>query len=554
MKIIKNIVIISVVILVTAVFANAQTNAYNIIPKPVKLEPKQGQFVFNSKTQIVVPGKNEDIQNAVLALTERLLLSSGMNLEVTDNSLGKIKPGKNMVFCKLTPSISNKEGYRLKIKKERIEIEAGSAAGIFYAMQTVRQLMPPEIERNAVTNNVVWAVPCAVIEDEPRYPYRGTHIDVARHFSNATEIKRQIDNMAFHKINRFHWHLTDNEGWRIEIKQYPQLTAVGAWRNWIWDMATAKNINYPNYGGFYTQEELKDVVAYAKKKFITIIPEIEIPGHSGAAIRSYSWLACAGKGNTGVYCSKATSFEFLEKVIAEMLEIFPGEYIHIGGDEVNKDYWESCDDCKAVMTSENLHNGDGLQSYFIKRIETFVNSKGRKIIGWEEIMHGGLAPNATVMQWLGGNSGYEAAKQGHDVVMAVKDYCYFNYVQSTLPTEPSAHCCDEVNEIYGGVFMPHVYSFDPTPEELTTAEAKHILGVQNCLWSERIPTMAHMEYLLFPRLAALSEVAWTPKKEKNYEDYLLRLTGIMKHYDAMNINYSRSHLTLPTLSTATESN
>ena len=547
--IIQNIVKILLImaVLINPVIIPVQANTYHIIPKPAKLKPQQGQFVFSSETRIVAPVSDRDVYYAVFALLERLLLSTGLNIDIADNSNGSIKPGKNMIYCRLVSTITHKEVYNMRIEKDRIEIEAGAPAGIFYAMQTLRQLLPPEINRNTLAKDVTWAVPCAVIEDEPRYPYRGMMLDVCRYFSDVAAVKRYIDQLAFHKINYFHWHLTNDQGWRIEIKKYPKLTETGAWRNrtLIGDLYVLPHIfNQERYGGFYTQDQIRDVVAYAKTKFVTVIPEIEMPGHAIAALTAYPELSCTGGPFevatywgvfNDVFCPKERTFEFLENVLAEVMELFPGTYIHIGGDECPKLRWKNCYHCQTKIKELGLKDEHELQSYFIRRIENFVNSKGKRIIGWDEILDGGLAPDATVMSWRGANGGIAAAKQGNDVIMTPSAYCYFDYYQSRdRESEPKA--------IGGYVPMEKVYSFDPTPETLTADEAKHILGAQANLWREYIASDSYAEYMLFPRLAAMSEVVWTPGKEKNYENYMTRLAGILKHYDAMNINYSRSNL------------
>ena len=539
--------ILKIIAIMTILKIPVQANTYNIIPKPAMLKPQQGQFVFNDETRIVAPVSDPDMRNAVFALLERLLLSPGLNVELSDNTAGDIKPGKNMVYCRLVKTIINDEAYRMKIGADRIEIEASASAGIFYAMQTIRQLLSPEISRDVLARDVTWAVPCAEIEDEPRFPYRGMLLDVCRHFSDVNSVKRYIDKLAFHKINRFHWHLTDDQGWRIEIKKYPELTETGAWRDrtLTGHMSVRPRIfRQERYGGFYTQEQIREIVAYAGKKFITVIPEIEMPGHAVAALAARPDLSCTGgpfevEGIWGVFndvfCPKESTFEFLENVLAEVMELFPGEYIHIGGDECPKLRWENCYHCQAKIRELGLKDEHELQSYCITRIANFVNSKGRRIIGWDEILEGGLAPNAIVMSWRGTEGGIAAAKQGHDVIMTPTEFCYLDYYQSqNRETEPLS--------IGGYLSMEKVYSFDPTPEGLTAAEAKHILGGQCNLWREYIATGLHVEYMLFPRLAALSEAVWTPQKGKNYENYMIRLAGILKHYDAMNINYSRSNL------------
>ena len=547
MKILKTTVLF--IMFCTSVSAAAPTNIYNIVPQPAKLKPQQGQFVFNSETRIVAPvDQDTDMHNAVFSLLERLLLSTGLNVKIADNTDGSIRPDKNMVYCKLVRSITNKEAYKMTVTKERIEIEAGAPAGIFYAMQTIRQLLPPEINRDVQANDVVWAVPCAVIEDEPRFPYRGMLLDASRHFPDVAAVKRYIDKLAFHKINRFHWHLTDDQGWRIEIKKYPKLAEVSAWRDRTLIGKYVDGVPHvykqERYGGFYAQEQIREVVAYARKKFVTVIPEIGMPGHAIAALAAYPELSCTGgpfevEGRWGifndVYCPKESTFEFLENVLAEVMELFPGEYIHIGGDECPKLRWENCCHCQAKMKELGLKDEHGLQRYFITRIEKYVNSKGRRIIGWDDILEGSPAPNAAVMSRGDAKGGIAAAKQGHDVIMTPASYCNFDYDQSqNRDNEPSG--------IGGYLPMEKVYSFDPAPEGLTPSEVKHILGGQCNLWREYITTETHVEYMLFPRLAALSEAVWTPRDEKNYENYTTRLSGILKHYEAMNINYSRSNL------------
>ena len=549
MKNLMRLLTVLVVICIAVSCTSGQAGTYSLIPKPVKLEAKQGQFVFNAGTRIVLPNGDEDMYNAVSVLSERLRLSAGLNVQITNNSSGNIKPGKNMIYCTLSPMhITNDEGYDLKIKKGCIEIGARTPAGIFYAMQTLRQLLPPEIERDGVMQGMVWSVPCAVIKDEPRFPYRGVCIDVVRHFSTVEALKRHIDNIAFHKINRLHLHLTDDQGWRVEIKKYPKFTEIGAWRTKTYNEEKGQFEYVGRYGGYYTHEDIRDLVAYAKKNFITIIPEIDMPGHSSAGVASYPELSCSGapwsidNGWSGrAFCAgKESTFEILNDVLAEVMELFPGEYVHIGGDECNKRAWEKCPLCLAKVKELGLPDvHHGLQSYFIKRIEKFVNSKGKKIIGWDEILDGGLAPNATVMSWRGMKGGIAAAKQGHDVIMTPVELCYFNFYQSyDFANQPNAWGNGKGET--DAILMEQVYGFDPVPKELSASEAKHILGGQCCLWRECIRTDEHLELMMFPRLAALSEVLWTPGSEKFYDNYMKRLTGnILKHYDAMNINYSK---------------
>ncbi|MDR0814138.1 MAG: beta-N-acetylhexosaminidase [Bacteroidales bacterium] len=532
----------------TLSFASFAQNSYNIVPKPVKLKAQQGKFVFNNDTRIIVPEETQDLQNAVFALQERFLLTKVWHLK-TEKATENMKPADNTIFIKLNPAMTNKEAYKLKILKTRIEIEAGAAPGVFYAMQTLRQLLPPEIEKNqAPPATLEMAVPCAEIDDAPRYAYRGILLDVSRHFSTVKDVKHYIDLLAFHKINTFHWHLTDDQGWRIEIKKYPKLSEISAWRDRTLIGSyteTGRKYQQQRYGGYYKQEEIKEVVAYAKSKFITVIPEIELPGHAMAALTAYPEFSCTGgpfevSGLWGVFndvfCPKDETFRFLEDVLSEVIALFPSKYIHIGGDECPKVRWERCHHCQTKIKELGLKDEHALQSYFISRIEKFVSSKGRSIVGWDEILEGGLADNATVMSWRGEEGGIAAAKQGHDVIMTPTSFCYLDYYQSEdKKSEPLA--------IGGFLPLEKVYSFDPTPAQLTAEEAKHILGGQANLWTEYIPTRTGVEYMLLPRMAALSEAVWTNKEGKNYDDFKKRLkNGTVKHYDALDLTYSKSNL------------
>ncbi|MDR0714191.1 MAG: beta-N-acetylhexosaminidase [Bacteroidales bacterium] len=540
----NKLLIISVLFCTFAYTVCAQ-NIYNIVPNPVELKIRQGKFVFSKDTRILLPNDDPDLLHAAYALQERFLLTKAWYLKA-EKPDADVKPGNDVVF-KLNPEIKNREAYRLHISKNRIEVEAGAAAGFFYAMQTIRQLLPPEIERNQAPNSEL-SVPCAEIEDAPRYPYRGLLLDVCRHFSGVKEVKRYIDLLAFHKINTFHWHLTDDQGWRIEIKKYPKLSEISAWRDrTLIGRYTPSGRKYAQtrYGGYYTQEEIKNVIEYAKTKFVTIIPEIEMPGHAMAALAAYPELSCSGgpfevAGHWGVfndvYCPKEATFRFLEDVLSEVIDLFPGKYVHIGGDECPKIRWERCHHCQSKIRELGLKDEHELQSYFISRIEKFVNAKGRTVIGWDEILEGGLAANATVMSWRGMEGGVVAAKQGHDVIMTPTDFCYFDYYQSkNRDTEPLA--------IGGYLPLEKVYAFDPTPAGLTDSEAQHILGGQANLWTEYLAAPSAVEYMLFPRLAAMSEALWSRKERKNYSDFKRRLTGnIVKRYESLGLTYSTADM------------
>ncbi|MGQ1787810.1 beta-N-acetylhexosaminidase [Saccharicrinis sp. GN24d3] len=523
---------------------------YMIIPKPELVKVLNGRFKINHKTQVY--------GGEVLAAEGNYLAK--MLSEASGESISFANQGN--IQLKLDASMSGEEEYVLSVQYNKIEILAKTAKGIFYGIQTLRQLLPSQIE--AKTSVQELTIPATLIKDAPRFSYRGMHLDVCRHFYSVEFIKRYLDVLALHKMNTFHWHLTEDQGWRIEIKKYPKLTEIGAWRNGtiVGNYPGTENDN-KKYGGFYTQEEIKEVIAYAAQKHITVIPEIELPGHSSAAIAAYTNLSCFPKeqsivpnslisegskkaqknGNPkvvqeswgvydDVYCAgKEETFAFLEDVLAEVMDLFPSKYVHIGGDECPKGNWERCPHCQKRMAAHDLKDEHELQSYFITRIEKFVNSKGKQIIGWDEILEGGLAPNATVMSWRGNAGGIAAAKSGHDVIMSPNSTCYFDYYQSEDK---------EKEPIAIGGFLPveKVYAFDPVPDELNTEEQKYILGGQANLWTEYIGTEEYAEYMLLPRLTALSEAVWTKKELKEWEDFTSRLNHFKNRYDAMGLNYA----------------
>jgi hexosaminidase len=490
----------------------------SIIPQPTKLELQKGYFVFNSNTKVWID-PNKELEQLGKYFTDLINQQSGLKLNATWKMTREIP--KSLIRIEFKKDFKNEEAYSLQIKPNLIKIQAKGGAGIFYALQTLFQLFP--------LNEKQIKVQCLKIYDEPRFQWRGAHLDVCRHFFPVEFVKKYIDILAMYKMNRFHWHLTEDQGWRIEIKKYPKLTEIGAWR---------KDENGNLYGGFYTQEQIKDIIDYAKKKYITIIPEIEMPGHSLAALASYPQFSCTGGPfevlnhwtiTKDVYCAgNDSTFIFLQNILSEVMDLFPSDIIHIGGDEVPKDRWKECPKCQARIKTENLKDEHELQSYFIQRIEKFVNSKGKKIIGWDEILEGGLAPNALVMSWRGIAGGIAAAKQKHFVVMSPGTHCYFDHYQA-LQNEPKA--------IGGYTTLEKVYSFEPVPSELNEEEAKYILGAQANVWTEYIETTDHVEYMLLPRLIALSEVVWSDKNSRNLDDFLYR---IKKHYEILstkNINF-----------------
>lgn len=497
---------------------NAQVN-FSVVPKPLKVDFEKGKFIFSSSTKIWIdPGKEMEQLGNYFA--DAINQQSGLRLFATWKMTRDIP--KSLVRIEFSKEIKNDEAYSLSIRPNTIKIKAKTGAGIFYAFQTIFQLMP-------LKTHTQLEIPCVTIYDEPRFKWRGAHLDVCRHFFPIEFVKKYIDILSMYKLNTFHWHLTDDQGWRIEIKKYPKLTEISSWR---------KDENGNKYGGYYTQEQIKEIVEYAKKKYITVIPEIEMPGHSLAALAAYPQYSCTGGpfevGNLwgiikDVYCAgNDSTYEFLQNILSEVIDLFPSEIIHIGGDEVPKDRWKECAKCQARIKSENLKDEHELQSYFIQRIEKFVNSKGRKIIGWDEILEGGLAPNALVMSWRGINGGIAAAKAKHFAVMSPGTHCYFDHYQG-LQNEPKA--------IGGYTTLEKVYSYEPIPDSLTLEESKFILGAQANVWTEYIETTDHVEYMLLPRLIALSEVVWSPKNSRNLDDFLNRMKYQYEMLIAKNINF-----------------
>ena len=516
---------------------------YLIIPRPTSLEISNGRFLLDSNTKVV--GETV-LENEGEYLST--LLSSMLNKPIYFANEGK---EEGVILLKLDPNISSEEGYILSIAYNKITISGSTSKGVFYGIQTLIQLIP--LASNSEANlNSEFLIPAATIVDSPKFVYRGMHLDVARHFFPVSFVKKYIDILAMHKMNTFHWHLTEDQGWRIEIKKYPKLTSIGSVRKETivghgntWNKPEVKYDGKP-YGGFYTEEDVKEVVAYAEKRHITIIPEIELPGHSLAAITAYPEL-----GNTGeqyevgtrwgvfpeIYAPSEKTFQFLEDVLTEVVELFPSKLIHIGGDEAPKTQWESSKLAQDIIKEEGLKDEHELQSYFIRRIEKFLNSKGRNIIGWDEILEGGLAPNATVMSWRGEKGGIQAAKMHHNVVMTPTGFCYFDFYQTK----------DQSNEplaIGGNTSVEKVYSYNPLPKELTKEEQKYILGAQANLWTEYITTPEQVEYMILPRLTALSEVVWSTSETKNWNDFQIRLNHLTKRYDALGLNYAKHSLPL----------
>ncbi|HBG40685.1 MAG TPA: beta-N-acetylhexosaminidase [Porphyromonadaceae bacterium] len=510
---------------------------YNIVPLPNEIRTAEGNpFLLSKETKIVFPAGNDKMKRNAEFLAEFLEASTGVKIRITSE-----QPDKNAIVLLLDAPDENPEAYRLQVDEKFIRIDGASEAGVFYGIQTLRKATPVG-ERISVAYDPV------VINDAPRFGYRGMMLDVARHFEPVEFVKRFVDMLALHNINTFHWHLTEDQGWRIEIKAYPRLTTVGSRRAQTVIGKNTGEYDGKPHGGFYTQEEIKDIVAYAAERYITIIPEIDLPGHMLAALASYPELGCTGgpyevAQTWGVFddvlCpGKDSTFIFLEGVLSEVIELFPSKYIHIGGDECPKVRWEQCPLCQARIKELGLkddaqHTAEHyLQSYVTARVEKFLNDRGRSIIGWDEILEGELAPNATVMSWRGMEGGTRAAQMGHDVIMTPTSHCYFDFYQAE----------DTGNEPFAiGGFLPveKVYSFEPVPGILTDEQKKHILGAQANLWTEYVPNAEHVEYMAMPRIAAMSEVQWTQPEKKNYADFHKRLLGLISIYDQQGYHYAR---------------
>jgi hexosaminidase len=502
----------------------------SIIPKPVSLEMTSSDFRITSETGIEI--NNPDLLSAKKYLADGIKLISGIVISEEAPSLKVL-----LEIDKTLPDSIGDEGYLLSVGKDGISLRARSGAGVFCGVQTLIQ---------SIDNDGY--IPGMEITDFPRFAWRGFMLDVSRHFFPKEYIFKVIDYLALHKMNTLHLHLTDDQGWRIEIIKYTRLTEVGAWRvdreDQHWNAREKqKPGEKATYGGFYTQDDIREMVSYAESRFVTIVPEIEMPGHTTAALAAYPQYSCTGgpftvlPGGvwpiTDIYCAgKDETFEFLQNILDEVMELFPSKYIHIGGDEANKKEWEICPDCQRRIKTEGLANEHELQSYFIKRIEEYLNSKGRQLIGWDEILEGGLAPNASVMSWRGVQGGIAAARSGHPVVMSPTSHCYFDYYQGKPELEPLA--------IGGYLPLEKVYSFNPVPAELSKEEAEYINGVQANLWTEYVSTPEHADYMTFPRLAALAEVAWTPQDKRNFEDFASRLSSHLELLKKTGINYSRS--------------
>ena len=523
---------------------------FTIIPQPASITPGEGGFLLNPHTIIFYHKENPEIERIAKLLSARVRSGAGFVLELTD--MGKVVRNDFIAMEYIHDEDLGSEGYILRVTKDGVRLEANTEAGLFYAVQSFLQLLPPAVYGSSPVPQNVWQIPCVTIRDKPRFTWRGMMLDVSRHFFPKEAVKRFIDYMTVHKMNRFHWHLNDDQGWRIEIKKYPRLTEVGAWRvdreDIHWDSRPPQREGErPTYGGFYSQADIRDIVAYARERFITVVPEIEMPAHATSVLATYPSLSCTGgpftlpPGGvwpiTDIYCAgNDSTFEFLQNILAEVTELFPGEYLHIGGDEATKTEWKRCPKCQTRIRNEHLGDEAELQSYFIKRIEKFLVSKKKRLLGWDEILEGGLPAEATVMSWRGTAGGIAAARAGHDVVMSPNSFAYFDYYQSDPSLEPAA--------IGGFLPLKTVYSYEPAPDSLTPSEAAHILGVQANLWTEFVPAMSHVEYMVLPRMAAIAEVGWSSKNVRDWTDFSRRLETHVKRYAAMGANYARSAFTV----------
>jgi hexosaminidase len=533
-------ILLAIFIISTTICFSQQ--ALDVIPLPAKEEIKQGTFTISPSTKIVFSASG--VEKSAVFLNVYLKEYYGFELQTT-----KQNDSKNVIELNYENLNNNLPGaYEMNVDNDRVTIRGKDEEGAFYGIQTLIQLLPTQRSNNLTIQQ------CSIV-DSPRFAYRGLHLDCGRHFFPIDFIKQYIDFIALHKMNTFHWHLTEDQGWRIEIKKYPKLTEVGSCRDGtIIGHHPGTGNDSMKYCGYYTQEQIKDIVKYAADRYITIIPEIELPGHSSAAIAAYPELSCFPNEPTkvsertrwagtvdgkevqqtwgvfpDVFCPTDYTFKFLEDVLDEVMQLFPSKYIHIGGDECPKDYWKRSEFCQQLIKQEGLKDEHELQSYFIQTIEKYLNSKGRQIIGWDEILEGGVAPNATVMSWRGEKGGIEAAKQHHTVIMTPTTYVYFDYAQSKNPDSLT---------IGGYLPLETVYKYEPLPAELSADEQKYIIGAQANVWSEYMSNPSKVEYMIFPRMTALSEVLWSPKDKRNWDDFQKRLQTQYKRYDFWKVGYN----------------
>lgn len=513
---------------------------YAIIPRPTVLTPRSGEFVLTERTVLRADAR---LMSVARRFTRVIAAPTGLHLTV----VGAGTPARiNQIRLVHQPSLAA-EAYTLDVVPAGVVIAASTPAGAFYGLETLKQLLPAAIYREAPIGATAWRAAAVHVEDAPRFTWRGAHLDVARHFEPKEFVKKYIDLLARHKMNRFHWHLTEDQGWRIEIKKYPLLTELGSCREQtlIGPYITnpkPSNFDGKRHCGFYTQDDVREVVAYAAERMITVVPEIEMPGHSQAAIHAYPRLSSKPDSSPGVLQVWGVSdfilnptdstVAFMQDVLTEVLALFPGPYIHIGGDEAGKAQWKANPQIQARIKALGLKDEHEMQSWFIRQMDTFLTARGRRLVGWDEILEGGLAENATVMSWRGMDGGIAAAKANHDVVMAPGSHTYFDHYQSRDKTkEPLA--------IGGFTPLDSVYAFEPVPPQLTPAEATHVLGAQAQLWTEYMPNAKHVEYMAYPRMVALAEVLWSAKGRRDYADFSTRLPAHLARLDALDVNYRK---------------
>ena len=530
--------------LIFSMSVSAQNNI-NIVPAPASIEmaKQAGNFIITKNTPLVLAGTGLD--KTAEFFNDYLNQFYGFRLKISKNAT--VKNAIILNYERLDYELPG--AYTMEVNSQGISIGGDNETGAFYGIQTLIQLLPAQ-------RSASLPIPFLTINDHPRFAYRGMHLDVSRHFMPVDFVKKYIDYLAMHKLNNFHWHLTDDQGWRIEIKKYPLLTEVGSCRaQTLVGRYGSNKYDGQKYCGFYTQEQIKEVVEYAADRYINVIPEIEMPGHAMAAISAYPELSCTPAEPKkaaetwgvfeDVFCPTENTFNFLQNVVDEVIALFPSKYIHIGGDESPKEAWKKSEFCQQLIKEKGLKDEHGLQSYFIQRIEKYINGKGRKIIGWDEILEGGLAPNATVMSWRGEEGGIEAAKQGHDVIMTPGSHVYFDHSQTK----------NEDSVTIGGYLpLEKVYSYEPVPEQLNATQAKHVLGAQANLWTEYVKTPSKVEYMVFPRMSALSEVLWSPKEKRNWKNFEERLPAIIKRYEMWKANYSKAYYDLHSTALPTENN
>lgn len=508
-----------------------------IIPLPSTYELKPGTFYITGQSSIGIDKSDPEMTALANYFNEEISDATGFSLPVNNSGTIIFQLGEHKEL--------GEEGYQLSISADQLILSAYKHHGIFNGIQSVLQLLPPEIKSKMVQADATWSINCIEVTDKPQFAWRGLMLDVSRHFFTKQEVKKFIDQMAEYKYNVFHWHLTDDQGWRLEVKSLPRLTAIGAWRaprvgNW-WEREPQLPTDSLSYGGYYTTEDIREIVEYAQQRYVTIVPEIDIPGHSMAALSAYPEISCTGGpfhvnvGNTfyteienSLCAGNEQTFEVLDSVFAEVARLFPSPYIHIGGDECYKGFWEKCPKCKMRMQKEHLKNLEELQSYFVKRVAAMVQKRGKQVIGWDEILEGGLAPEAIVMSWRGMKGGIEAAKQGHSVIMTPTDHCYLDFYQGDPTVEPNT---------YSMLRLQDCYKYQLIPDSV---DASLIMGGQGNLWTESVPHYRQVEYMIWPRALAISETLWTDARLRNWKFFVNRVEQQFERFDRSGVNYARS--------------